>query len=130
MKQCWPGTGRPPEAMAQGTQEWVRKTRLACTLEDIKAALVKAQDKGVDALTEPEHQGGCGRAEGVDALRKTMLTFKLEEIKAALVKAKDTVSSASGSGESEYCSEIDSERGSLSSFHGDHFAYLMIVWQG
>ena len=93
MKQCWPGTGRPPEAMAQGTQEWVRKTRLACTLEDIKAALVKAQDKGVDALTEPEHQGGCGgRAEGVDALRKTMLTFKIEEIKAALVKAEDTVS--------------------------------------
>ena len=78
--------------MAQGTQEWVRKTRLACTLEDIKAALVKAQDKGVDALTEPEHQGGCGgRAEGVDALRKTMLTFKIEEIKAALVKSEDTV---------------------------------------
>ena len=66
--------------------------------EEIKAALVKTNDKGVDALTEPEHQGGCGRAEGVDALRKTM---KLEEIKAALVKAKDTVSSASGSGESE-----------------------------
>ena len=84
--------------MAQDSQ----KTRLAFTLEEIKAALVKAQDKGVDALTEPEHQGGCGgRAEGVDALRKTMLTFKLEEIKAALVKAKDTVSSASGSGESE-----------------------------
>ena len=35
-----------------------------------------------------------------DALRKIMLTFTLEEIKAALVKAKDTVSSASGSGES------------------------------
>ena len=43
--------------------------------------MVKAQDKGVDALTEP----------GVDALRKTMLTFKIEEIKAALVKAEDTV---------------------------------------
>ena len=102
MKQCWPGTGRPPEAMAQDAQEWVRKTRLAFTLEEIKAALVKAQDKGVDALTEPEHQGGCGRAEGVDALRKTMLTFKLEEIKAALVKAKDTVSC----GESETCCEV------------------------
>ena len=74
MKQSWPGTGRPPEAMAQDSQ----KTRLAFTLEEIKAALVKAQDKGVDALTEPEHQGGCGgRAEPLDALRKTMLTFKL-----------------------------------------------------
>ena len=82
--------------MAQDAQDALRKTMLAFTLEEIKASLVKAKDKGVDALTEPEHQG-----EGVDALRKTMLTFKLEEIKAALVKAKDTVSSASGSGENE-----------------------------
>ena len=84
--------------MAQDAQDALRKIMLTFTLEEIKAALVKATDKGVDALTEPEHQGGCGRAEVVDALRKTM---KLEEIKAALVKAKDTVSSASGSGESE-----------------------------